>query len=288
MARFAFDDDFELSEAALELRAMDFQTYARLYDLANRKLLRARVTTMEISIEDLAQLIYDLKNVNPAGDVSVKLVSEVGVGTVAAGVSKAMSDHVTISGFEGGTGASPLTSLKHAGTPWELGLAEAQQTLLLNGLRDRIVVQLPQSIHFRDASAAARFAGIAARHPQLTLYARDTDSLAIAQQMVGTIAALAPDSAFALGWQARRKPDVPVLALMPEAVTTVSASMVGPNGPVETCPLFAGNLGRLDNPNTTTDESATPKAIFASENAVSVLPRECPGSWPPASAVASS
>jgi exopolysaccharide biosynthesis predicted pyruvyltransferase EpsI len=85
---------------------------------------------------------------------------------------------------------------------------------VLERLRDRTVVQLPQSIHFRDASAAARFAGIAARHPQLTLYARDTASLAIAQQMVGTVAALAPDSAFALGGQARREPDVPVLALM--------------------------------------------------------------------------
>ncbi len=85
---------------------------------------------------------------------------------------------------------------------------------VLEQLRDRIVVQLPQSIHFRDASAAVRFAGIAARHPQLTLYARDTASLAIAQQMVGTVASLAPDSAFALGGQARREPDVPVLALM--------------------------------------------------------------------------
>jgi glutamate synthase (NADPH/NADH) large chain len=84
------------------------------------------------SIEDLAQLIYDLKNVNPDGQVSVKLVSEIGVGTVAAGVAKARADHVTISGFEGGTGASPLTSIKHAGSPWELGLAETQQTLVLN------------------------------------------------------------------------------------------------------------------------------------------------------------
>src|SRR5689334_1053079 len=94
------------------------------------------------SIEDLAQLIFDLKNVNPSGDVSVKLVSEVGVGTVAAGVSKAMSDHVTISGFEGGTGASPLTSLKHAGSPWEIGLAETHQTLVANRLRSRIAVQV--------------------------------------------------------------------------------------------------------------------------------------------------
>ncbi|MDQ4110362.1 MAG: glutamate synthase large subunit, partial [Actinomycetota bacterium] len=93
------------------------------------------------SIEDLAQLIHDLKNANPSARVHVKLVAEVGVGTVAAGVSKAHADVVLISGHDGGTGASPLTSLKHAGGPWELGLAEAQQTLLLNGLRDRIVVQ---------------------------------------------------------------------------------------------------------------------------------------------------
>jgi glutamate synthase (NADPH/NADH) large chain len=94
------------------------------------------------SIEDLAQLIFDLKNVNPAGDVSVKLVSEVGVGTVAAGVSKARADHVTIAGFEGGTGASPLTSIKHAGSPWEIGLAETHQTLVANRLRGRIAVQV--------------------------------------------------------------------------------------------------------------------------------------------------
>jgi glutamate synthase (NADPH/NADH) large chain len=93
------------------------------------------------SIEDLAQLIHDLKNANPAARIHVKLVSEVGVGTVAAGVSKAHADVVLISGHDGGTGASPLTSLKHAGAPWELGLAETQQTLRLNGLRDRIVVQ---------------------------------------------------------------------------------------------------------------------------------------------------
>ena len=93
------------------------------------------------SIEDLAQLIHDLKNANPRARVHVKLVAEVGVGTVAAGVSKAHADVVLISGHDGGTGASPLTSLKHAGGPWELGLAETQQTLLLNGLRDRIVVQ---------------------------------------------------------------------------------------------------------------------------------------------------
>ncbi len=94
------------------------------------------------SIEDLAQLIFDLKNANPQADVSVKLVSEVGVGTVAAGVSKGRADHVTISGFEGGTGASPLTSIKHAGSPWEIGLAETHQTLVLNGLRARIAVQV--------------------------------------------------------------------------------------------------------------------------------------------------
>jgi glutamate synthase (NADPH/NADH) large chain len=94
------------------------------------------------SIEDLAQLIYDLKNVNPSADVSVKLVSEVGVGTVAAGVAKARADHITIAGYDGGTGASPLTSIKHAGSPWEMGLAETHQTLVLNGLRSRIALQV--------------------------------------------------------------------------------------------------------------------------------------------------
>jgi glutamate synthase (NADPH/NADH) large chain len=98
------------------------------------------------SIEDLAQLIFDLKNVNPDGLVSVKLVSEVGVGTVAAGVAKARADHVTISGYEGGTGASPLTSLKHAGSPWEIGLAETHQTLVGNKLRSRIAVQVDGGI----------------------------------------------------------------------------------------------------------------------------------------------
>ena len=108
------------------------------------------------SIEDLAQLIYDLKNANPRARVHVKLVSEVGVGTVAAGVAKAHADVVLISGHDGGTGASPLTSLKHAGTPWELGLAEAQQTLLLNGLRDRIVVQADGQLRTgRDVMIAA-------------------------------------------------------------------------------------------------------------------------------------
>jgi glutamate synthase (NADPH) large chain len=94
------------------------------------------------SIEDLAQLIHDLKNANPRARISVKLVSEIGVGTVAAGVAKAHADHVTIAGYEGGTGASPLTSIKHAGSPWEIGLAETHQTLVLNRLRGRIAVQV--------------------------------------------------------------------------------------------------------------------------------------------------
>ena len=98
------------------------------------------------SIEDLAQLIFDLKNVNPKARISVKLVSEIGVGTVAAGVAKARADHITISGFEGGTGASPLTSIKHAGSPWEIGLAETQQTLVLNGLRGRTSLQVDGGI----------------------------------------------------------------------------------------------------------------------------------------------
>ncbi|MGJ9412055.1 glutamate synthase large subunit [Aeromicrobium sp. CF4.19] len=108
------------------------------------------------SIEDLKQLIHDLKNANPSARIHVKLVSEVGVGTVAAGVSKAKADVVLISGHDGGTGASPLTSLKHAGGPWELGLAETQQTLLLNGLRDRIVVQCDGQLKTgRDVVVAA-------------------------------------------------------------------------------------------------------------------------------------
>ena len=108
------------------------------------------------SIEDLAQLIHDLKNANPAARIHVKLVAQMGVGTVAAGVSKAHADVVLISGHDGGTGASPLTSLKHAGGPWELGLAETQQTLLLNGLRDRIVVQTDGQMKTgRDVMVAA-------------------------------------------------------------------------------------------------------------------------------------
>jgi glutamate synthase (NADPH) large chain len=108
------------------------------------------------SIEDLAQLVFDLKNVNPAARVHVKLVSEVGVGTVAAGVAKTKADVILISGHDGGTGASPLNSLKHAGTPWELGLAEAQQTLLLSGLRDRVSVQVDGQLKTgRDVVIAA-------------------------------------------------------------------------------------------------------------------------------------
>jgi glutamate synthase (NADPH) large chain len=108
------------------------------------------------SIEDLAQLIYDLRNVNPASRVHVKLVAEVGVGTVAAGVAKAKADVILISGHDGGTGASPLNSLKHAGAPWELGLAEAQQTLRANGLRDRVTVQVDGQLKTgRDVIVAA-------------------------------------------------------------------------------------------------------------------------------------
>jgi glutamate synthase (NADPH/NADH) large chain len=98
------------------------------------------------SIEDLAQLIHDLKNANPKASISVKLVSETGVGTVAAGVAKAKSDHIVIAGHDGGTGASPISSVKHAGTPWELGLSETQQTLVLNQLRGRVVVQVDGQI----------------------------------------------------------------------------------------------------------------------------------------------
>ncbi|HEX7629391.1 MAG TPA: glutamate synthase-related protein, partial [Candidatus Methylomirabilis sp.] len=108
------------------------------------------------SIEDLAQLIYDLKNANPEARISVKLVAEVGVGTVAAGVSKAHADVVLISGHDGGTGASPLTSIKHSGVPWELGLAETQQVLVQNNLRDRIIVQTDGQLKTgRDVAIAA-------------------------------------------------------------------------------------------------------------------------------------
>ncbi len=108
------------------------------------------------SIEDLAQLIHDLKNANPNASVSVKLVAETGVGTVAAGVTKAKADHIVIAGHDGGTGASPLTSIKHAGLPWELGLAETQQTLMLNQLRSRVVLQCDGQLKTgRDVAIAA-------------------------------------------------------------------------------------------------------------------------------------
>jgi glutamate synthase (NADPH/NADH) large chain len=108
------------------------------------------------SIEDLAQLIHDLKNVNPSARISVKLVSEVGVGTIAAGVAKAHADHITIAGYDGGTGASPVTSIKHAGLPWEIGLAETHQTLVLNRLRGRISVQADGGMRTgRDVVVAA-------------------------------------------------------------------------------------------------------------------------------------
>ncbi len=111
------------------------------------------------SIEDLAQLIFDVRSVNPGARVSVKLVAEAGVGTVAAGVVKCLADHLTISGYEGGTGASPLTSLTHAGSPWEVGLAETQQTLMLNGLRDRVVVQADGGLRTGHDVAVAAMLG---------------------------------------------------------------------------------------------------------------------------------
>src|SRR5829696_9042166 len=112
------------------------------------------------SIEDLAQLIHDLKNANPLADVSVKLVAEVGVGTVAAGVAKAKADHITISGHDGGTGASPLSSIKHAGLPWELGLAETQQVLVQNELRGRVILQTDGQLKTgRDVVVAALLGG---------------------------------------------------------------------------------------------------------------------------------
>ena len=108
------------------------------------------------SIEDLAQLIYDLKNANPEARISVKLVAEAGVGTIAAGVAKARADVVLISGYDGGTGASPLTSIKHAGAPWELGIAETHQTLLLNDLRSRITIETDGQLKTgRDVVVAA-------------------------------------------------------------------------------------------------------------------------------------
>ena len=101
------------------------------------------------SIEDLAQLIHDLKCVNPAAEISVKLVAEAGVGTVAAGVAKAKAEHIVIAGHDGGTGASPLSSMKHAGLPWELGLAEAHQVLVQNGLRGRVRLQVDGGLRTR-------------------------------------------------------------------------------------------------------------------------------------------
>ena len=119
------------------------------------------------SIEDLAQLIHDLKNANHDARISVKLVAEVGVGTIAAGVAKAHADVVLISGHDGGTGASPLTSIKHAGMPWELGLAETHQVLVLNDLRSRIVVEVDGQLKTgRDVvdRRAARRGGVRLRH----------------------------------------------------------------------------------------------------------------------------
>ncbi len=108
------------------------------------------------SIEDLAQLIYDLKNVNPRARISVKLVAEVGVGTVAAGVAKAHADVILISGYDGGTGASPISSIRHAGIPWELGLSETQQVLVMNDLRSRVRVQVDGKLQTgRDVATAA-------------------------------------------------------------------------------------------------------------------------------------
>ena len=108
------------------------------------------------SIEDIAQLIHDLKNANKDARISVKLVSEIGVGTIAAGVTKAKTDHLVISGHDGGTGASPLTSIKHAGLPWELGIAETHQTLVMNNLRSRVVLQTDGQLKTgRDVAIAA-------------------------------------------------------------------------------------------------------------------------------------
>ena len=163
------------------------------------------------SIEDLKQLIHDLKNSNPAARVHVKLVAEVGVGTVAAGVSKAKADVVLISGHDGGTGASPLTSLKHAGGPWELGLAETQQTLLLNGLRDRIVVQtdgqLKTGPRRRDRRPARR-RGVRLRHrPARRVGLRD-DARLPPRHVPGRRRHPEPRAAQALQRQARVRRDV--------------------------------------------------------------------------------
>ena len=127
------------------------------------------------SIEDLKQLIYDLRCANPTASVSVKLVSEVGVGTVAAGVAKANADHVTISGHDGGTGASPQSSVQGAGVPWEIGLAETQQTLLLNDLRSRITVEVDGQMKTGRDVVVGRAAG--GRRVRLLDRAADRDGL---------------------------------------------------------------------------------------------------------------
>ena len=158
------------------------------------------------SIEDLAQLIHDLKSVNPQARISVKLVSEVGVGTVAAGVAKCRADHVTISGYEGGTGASPLTSLTHAGSPWEIGLAETQQTLVLNGLRGRIAVQVDGGLRTgprRRHRRAARRRRIRLRHRAADRVGLHHDAQMPSQHLPGRRRDAGPGAAQALHRQAR-------------------------------------------------------------------------------------
>ncbi len=160
------------------------------------------------SIEDLAQLIYDLKNVNPRADISVKLVSEVGVGTVAAGVSKGRADHVTISGYEGGTGASPLTSIKHAGSPWEIGLAETHQTLVLNRLRSRIVGagrRRPAHRPRRRRRRAARRRRIRLRHRAADRRRLHHDAQVPSQHLPGRRRDAGPGAAQALRRPARAR-----------------------------------------------------------------------------------
>ena len=160
------------------------------------------------SIEDLKQLVYDLKNVNPQALVSVKLVSEVGVGTVAAGVAKCKADHVTISGFEGGTGASPLTSIKHAGSPWEIGLAETHQTLVLNGLRSRIAVQVDGGVRTgRDVvdRRAARRRRVRLRHRAADRRRLHHDAQVPSQHLPGRRRDAGPGAAQALRRPARAR-----------------------------------------------------------------------------------
>ena len=163
------------------------------------------------SIEDLKQLIHDLKNANPAARVHVKLVAESGVGTVAAGVSKAKADVVLISGHDGGTGASPLTSLKHAGGPWELGLAETQQTLLLNGLRDRIVVQTDGQMKTGrdvDRRGAARRRGVRVRNGPARRVGLHHDARLSPRHLPGRGRHAEPRAPRPLQWQARVRRDV--------------------------------------------------------------------------------